>query len=145
MFINPDTAKCGMPTRNDSVLTDFDAIGALDAVQSRIGEDLLVCAEFIPEDFHIIYVSDTGLDGYRNETDIWVVGDVIHEYMNIDFLERELFRDLYPQVTETNAFVTYTDYAAIIRVLSGDEGLYLSVDPDAPVSEIVSDVTDILG
>lgn len=133
-----------MPIRNDSVLTDFNAIGALQAVEDRIGDDIFVCAEFTPDDFHILYVSDTALDQYDTETDIWVVGDVIHEYMNVDFLERELFNELYPQVTETNAFVTYTDYAAIVRILRENEGFYLSVDPQAPVSEIVTELTTVL-
>ncbi|MCL9814137.1 hypothetical protein [Natranaeroarchaeum aerophilus] len=133
-----------MAIRNDSVLTDFNATAALRAVEDRVGDDIFVCGEFTPDDFHILYVSDRALEQYDSETDIWVVGDVIHEYMNVDFLERELFNDLYPQVTETNAFVTYTDYAAIVRVLQGEEGFYLSVDPQAPVSEIVNELTAIL-
>lgn len=133
-----------MPLRNESVLTEFGAHDALEVIESLIEEDLLVCAEFTVEDFQLLYVSDAALERYDSETDVWVVGDVIHEYMNVDFLERELFEELYPEVTETNAFVTYTDYAAIIRVLCGDEGFYVSVDPAAPVSEIVSALVERL-
>lgn len=133
-----------MAIRNDSVLTDFNAAAALRAVEDHIGDDIFVCGEFTPDDFHILYISDRALEQYDDETDIWVVGDVIHEYMNVDFLEQELFNELYPQVTETNAFVTYTDYAAIVRVLRGNEGFYLSVDPQAPVSELVNELTTIL-
>lgn len=133
-----------MPVRNDPVLTEFDASGALEAAESLIGDDLYVCGEFTVDDFHILYASDWVVDQYGEETDIWVVGDRLHEYMNIDFVERRLFNDLYPQVEETNAFVTYTDYAAIIRILNGGDGLYLSVDTDAPVSRLVSELADVL-
>ena len=138
------TPTHSVTVRKSADLVGFDANRATETARSVVGDDLLVSAEYTPESFQVLYLADRLVDRWGNTDDLMDVGEAIHAYMHEDFCEQRRFDDLYPSVSETYGFVTYTDRATIVRVLRGDEGLYLSLAPDTVVTPVVDQVKEVL-
>ena len=133
-----------MPITNESALVDFDAEAAVRAVRDVASEGVLVCAEYTIDDFRVLYASDTVVDDHGGPDELRSIGERMHAYLHVDFTERGLFEDLYPPAEKTRAFVTYTDYATLVRVLGDAGGLYVSLTPDTQVTPVVDAVTAVV-
>jgi len=134
-----------MAYRHDAELVSFDADHASEHLQSAAGDDLLVVAEYTPDDHQLLYVSEELAARYGSVDDVLAAASSIHEYIDLDFRERDLFLDLYPTIEEVEALVTVTAERSVVRVLSPrEEGLYFSVDQAAPVMELVEAVVEIV-
>lgn len=133
-----------MAVTRKSELTGFDADAAVDTARGIVGDDLLVATEFTPESFHVLYLSDRLIDAWGNTDDIMDVGEAVHTLTYDDFGEQSRLRDVYPSVTETFAFTTYTDRMIIVRVLTGTEGMYFSLMRGTEVTPLVEAVKAIL-
>ncbi|RXK50582.1 hypothetical protein [Halorientalis pallida] len=125
-------------------LVEYDAGAALEAATDRAGDSLLVCAEYTPEDFRLVYVSDRLQAEYDELDDIVEAGKLFHHYGQLDFVGEDQFAEFYPTLSETQAFVTYTDYAVIGRVVGANEGFYFSVEGGTEVTPLVDAVTDVV-
>jgi len=123
-----------------SSLVGFDADAATEAALDVAGDDLLVSSEYTPECFQVLFLSERLIDRWGNVDDVMDVGEAVHAFMHDDFTERELYDEIYPSVSETYAFATFTDRATFVRVLTGDEGLYLSLAHGADVTPVVERV-----
>jgi hypothetical protein len=134
-----------MALRQQSELVGFDAEEATEYLLSTVGDDLLVVAEYTPEEYRLLYVGDDLETMYGSTEDVVHAADSIHEYIDLDFRERDMFLDLYPTIEDVDGLVTVADSRSVARVLSPvDGGLYFSVPLDAPVMELLRDVVGIV-
>lgn len=122
-------------------LVDFDAAAVVTAAREAAGDDhLRVCVVYDDSDFRTVYVDDR-VDGAYDD------GDArdehfgqIHAYVHLDFVERELFEEMIPDSEGVRAFVTYMGDLVAVRVVTSGQGVFLSVAPDAPITELVDAV-----
>lgn len=133
-----------MSIRNASRVVTFDADAALDAALS-VTDGLRICVEYDVEEFNTLYADDVTISLYGGEDAMIEHFEDVHSYVNIDFTERDLFRDVLFAAGTVRAFVTYMDYTTAVRFLDDESGLFLALDPDAPVTETLEAVRDAVG
>lgn len=128
--------------KNPSTLVRFNADAALAAAHDVAGSSLRGCAEFTPSNYHILYLSEIVLDAYDDfAAFIDMADDYLHSIASTDRLERDVGSSN-PMVGIPRAFITCHDHGVRIRVYEGDQGLFLTVDRDVPVMEVVDAVLD---
>ncbi len=126
-------------TKSSEIVT-FDADAATVEAKELVGDDLLVATEYTPDSFRVLYLSDRLIDAWGNVDEIMDVGEAVHTFMDDDFAEREFYDDVYPTVSETYAFVSYTDRMVVVRVLTDYEGMYFHLAPESQVTPLVERV-----
>lgn len=120
------------------MLVEFEVDAALETAESVAGEDLLVCATYDAKRYRVEYLDERVFGGYGDTDEFYEVGDAVHESLFIDFLERRLLDDVHPEIGRIQASVTYFDRVALVRLLDRESGLFLAVEPEAPVSRLVA-------
>lgn len=134
-----------MAHRQSATLVSFDADGACDWLLEEAGDELRSVAEYTPDDYTLLYLSEETVAEYGSLGDVSSAGDDVHQYLDLDFREREMFLDLYPVMDSVDGFVTVAEDRAIARVLScDDEGLYFSTTLDVPVVSMLTDVVSLI-
>jgi len=134
-----------MALRERSELVGFDADEACQYLLEAVGEDLLVVAEYTPGDYRLLYVGEELESKYGSTDAVVAAADSIHEYIDLDFRERELFLDLYPTLEDVDGLITIADQRSVVRVITADdEGLYFSVPLDVSATELVQDIIAIV-
>jgi hypothetical protein len=70
----------------------------------------------------------------------------IHDYVNIDFTETELFtQDLFDVADRVRYKATGLDVMTILRVYLGDQtGLFLAIDRGDPVEPLVAELETVV-
>jgi hypothetical protein len=122
-------------------IVDFDPASVLAAAREAAGGDRIrVCVVYDDSDFETVFVDDGVDSAYEGPEDRADHFGQIHDYVHLDFVERELFEEMIPDPEGVRAFVTYMGSLIAIRVVVGGQGVFLSVTPDAAVSEIVDAV-----
>lgn len=123
----------------------FDAEGALAAAREAVGSaDVLTCTVYDDEAFETIYV-DERIDAlYPDEAARSKNYADIHAYVYLDFLEGQLFEDLFVEAGRVEAFVTYMEDAIAVRVVRGREGAFFVLAPGTPVTELVESVREAM-
>ena len=128
----------------DGVVT-FDVEKALATARETVGEEaVLICVAYDESAFTTVHV-DERFDalypgaGARREH----FGE-IHSYVHLDFIERELFTELFLQPGRVKAFVTYMNALIAIRIVTGGEGLFLGIAPGTETTELVERVESVL-
>ena len=107
----------------------------IDAARECLGSDLRTIVEYDENDYRIRYVADwlgADLDG----ADVEETARQLHGYVHLDFVERDLFRDLTPTAGAVRANITRLEHATFVRYLVGDAGIFLSVDPGADLTAL---------
>jgi len=127
-----------------SELVTFDADEATALARDLAGDDLLVATEYTPDSFRVLYLSDALVDAWGNVDEIMDVGEAVHAFMHDDFAEREFYDDVYPTVSDTYAFASFTDRMVIVRVVTDDEGMYLHVAPETGITTLVERLEDVI-
>ena len=133
-----------MVATRQSELVSFDADAAASSAREIAGDDLLVATEFTPERFRVLYLSDRLVDAWGNVDDVVEVGEAVHTYRDDDYARRQHVEDIYPSVSESFGFVTYTDRMIIVRIVSGREGMYFTLVRGAETTPLVEAVKAIL-
>ena len=134
-----------MTLREPSKLVEFDADAAVEELLERAGEEHLIVAEYTPEEYGLLYVGE-GIEAmYPSMDEIEATADSIHEYIDMDFRERELFLDLYPTIDDVDGLITVGDTRCVVRVVTPqEEGLYFSVPNELSATELLQHVVDII-
>ena len=130
-------------TKSSEIVT-FDADATTSLAKDALGDDLLVATEYTPESFRVLFLSDRLIDAWGNVDEIMDVGEAVHAFMDDDFAEREFYDDVYPTVSETYAFVSYTDRMVVVRVLTDYEGMYFHLAPESRVTPLVERVKGVI-
>lgn len=133
-----------MALTKSSELVTFDADEATALARDLAGDDLLVATEYTPDSFRVLYLSDALVDAWGNVDEIMDVGEAVHAFMHDDFAEREFYDDVYPTVSDTYAFASFTDRMVIVRVVTDDEGMYLHVAPETGITTLVERLEDVI-
>jgi hypothetical protein len=127
-----------MVVSEDSTLVDFEATAALAAAEEASGGSVRLCVEYTPEEFNTLYADETTMGLYAGDEDeMRDHFEEVHGYVHVDFTERDLFADIFRGAGEVRSFVTYMDYVVLIRILVGQQGLFLTLDPDNDVTAVV--------
>jgi hypothetical protein len=118
-----------------------DISETIEALQDRAEGPLYSVVEFDPGQFDILHLADETSAMYPDEEAMVEHFSEIHEYVNIDFAERELFSDeLLPGAGSVTYMTTSLDAVKVVRVYDGQRGVFLAVNPDervVPLAEIV--------
>lgn len=127
-------------------VVDFDAEAVLEAARSAAGErSVFSCVVYDDTDFETVYVDDRIQATYEDEAAREEHFGQIHSYVHLDFTEMELFRELFREPGSIRAFVTYMDAFVAVRIVAEKQGVFLSVAPGAPVTNLVDAVEEVLG
>lgn len=133
-----------MPLTRAPALVDLDAAAALEAARDAAGDDVWSFVEFTADEFRTLYVSDRVLSMYRDEDHLEEHYGQVLDHLNMDFLEREAYEHtLLPNAGRVRSIVTQMDDMTLLRVLYGDSGFYIALDPEAhivPVTDAVEAV-----
>lgn len=120
---------------------DIDDSAALDAALKAVEGTLYAFVAYTSDDYRIAHVDDSLMEMYRDDAQMYDHFETIHSYVHIDFMEREMFEnELFPAVGPVRSFITQMQSMTVIRVIRGDGGLFLAVEPDEPVSSLVDAV-----
>lgn len=134
-----------MPTSNPGEVVDFDAEAACKAVLAAVEGELRTFVEFDAGQFNPIYVDDVTLAFYEDEEHMYEHFARIHDYVNVDLAEIDLFvGELLPVADRVKYLVTAMDAFKLVRYYVGDQGLFLAVDPDEPVEPVVAAIRGTL-
>lgn len=127
-----------MEISEDSTLADLDADAALAAAKKVANGGIHLCIEYSSEEFQTLYADELTMSMYGDECEeMRDHFEEVHSYVHIDFTERDLFSELFRGAGNVRSFVTYMDHVVLVRVLVGQQGLFLTTDPDADVTALV--------
>jgi hypothetical protein len=134
-----------MPLSRESELVGFDADAALAAARRAGGDGVRSFVEFTATEFRTLYVEDSILELYRDEDHLQEHYGQVLDHLNMDFLERDAYEQtLLPNAGRVRSIVTQMEELTLLRVLYGDEGLYIALDPDAPIVETTDAVEAVM-
>ncbi|WP_276301787.1 hypothetical protein [Halorussus lipolyticus] len=133
-----------MVVSEDSKLVDFDADAALASAREEFEGEIRLCVEYTADEFHTLYADETTLALYGDREQMADHFEEVHSYVHVDFTERDLFEDVFVGAGGVRSFVAQMDHVTLVRVLSGQQGLFFSTDPGAEVTALVEAVEDEL-
>lgn len=127
-------------------IVDFDAEAAVAAARDATEGPLYSFVEFDFDGFNRLYVADETRALYPSETVMEEHFEQIHSYVNIDFTEIELFtEDLFPMASRVRYKTTALDVMTLVRFYVNEtSGVFVAVDPGAPVEPVVAAVEDAI-
>lgn len=135
-----------MPESHESEILDIDVDDVIEAVRSRADGPVYSISEFDAEDFNVIHLAEVTYELYEDEAAMEEHFAEIHGYVNVDFTERDLFAEaLFPMAERVDYLVTRMDYLTIVRIYDGQQGLFMALDPDEPVSPLAGIVLEAMG
>jgi hypothetical protein len=126
-----------MVVSEGSTLVDFDADAALSSARELFEGKIHLCVEYTTGEFHTLYADETTLALYGDREEMTDHFEEVHSYVHVDFTERGLFEDLFVGAGEVRSFVSQMEHVTLIRVLDGEQGLFLTVDPGTDVTAVV--------
>lgn len=122
----------------DGEAPDRDGVSLL---QSRTEGPLYSVIRYDADDFEPLFVADVTRSMYPDEEVMNDHFERIHDYVNVDFMEMDLFSEnLLPAAGEVNYITTGMNDLKIVRVYDGQEGVFLAVNPDETVVPLVEAV-----
>ena len=127
---------------NDPSVVSFDARRAVEAAFDVAGGDLLLGVEYDRTAFAVLFRAEAFAARFDDDEALRAQLARAHSYVYLDSTERELFEDLSVDAGEVRALATYLDDYVAVRVLVGDEGLFLALAPDASVTAVLETVED---
>ncbi|WP_458205378.1 hypothetical protein [Haladaptatus sp. NG-SE-30] len=133
-----------MTISDSSSLVAFDADAAVAALREVTDDAVHLCVEYDTEEFNTLYADETTLSLYGSERDMIDHFEEVLSYVHVDFMEKDLFEDVFRGAGGVRSFVTYMDHVTIIRVLVGQEGIFFTVSPDRDVTELVETVEAVV-
>ncbi|WP_135828880.1 hypothetical protein [Halorussus halobius] len=123
--------------RNEPELTGFDAAAAFEAVSEVAGDDLRAFVEYDAEAFNPLFVAERVVDDLGNPENVDAFAEKLHFNYKLDFTEREMYADLYGPLGGVDAFAVYLDDQTIVRYVTDEAGIYVSLDGDTDTDRVV--------
>ncbi|WP_227353967.1 hypothetical protein [Haladaptatus salinisoli] len=134
-----------MTVSDSSSLVSFDADAVVATLRGMTDDAVHLCVEYDTEEFNTLYADETTLALYGSERDMIDHFEEVLSYVHVDFMEKDLFEDVFRAAGEVRAFVTYMDNVTLVRMLVGQEGLFFTVSPGTDVTELVEAAEDAIG
>lgn len=126
------------------MLVEFDVDAVVDTARSATGENVLAVAVYDSMRYEVEYLDESVFGGYGNTDELFEVNDSLHEGLLLDYIERRLLDDVHPDFGRVQASVTYFEWIALARLLTGKTGVFVAVEPDAAVSHLVSELRAVV-
>lgn len=134
-----------MSERRSTELVGFDAEPVVEAARTTVDGTLYSVVEFDAEDWRYLHLAEETRAMYEDEVQMTAHFDRLHDYVNLDFTELDLFTDtLVPAAEEVRYLVTCLDLIKFVRFYHGREGLFVAVDTDEPVVPLADALTDAI-
>lgn len=123
-------------------IVEFDAGKAVRAAREAVEGTLYSFVEFDADEFNPLYVAQETRALYDSEEQMEAHFARIHRYVNIDFMEAELFTDdLFPMAERVRYKTTALDVMTILRYYVDEgRGLFIALDRGEPVEPVVAAV-----
>jgi hypothetical protein len=119
-------------------VAEFDETAVVEAALSTVEGTLYSVVGFDADGWRELHVASETRAMYEDEAHMRAHFDRLHDYVNLDFTELELFTDtLVPAAEEVRYLVTCLDVMKLVRYYYGEQGLFLAVEPDEPVVPLV--------
>lgn len=134
-----------MPLTREAELADFDAAAALDAAHDAAGDGVRSFVEFTVDEFRTLYVDDDILSMYRSEDHLEEHYGQVLDHLHMDLIERDAYEQtLLPNAGRVRSIVTQMDELTLLRVLYGDTGLYIALDPAVEIIPVTDAVEAVM-
>jgi len=127
-----------------SRVVHFEADRALESAHEVAGEQLLACLEYTRNEAAVRYRSRRLDAAFETEADRDDALEEIASFCHLDFGERMLFEQEFPAAGDVTAFWNRLDHAVAVRLLTDEDGFLLLLTPDAPISETVDAVEEVM-
>lgn len=134
-----------MPEGEKSEIVGVDVTAAVETAQS--GEATLYSlVEFDRTGFNTLYVSESTRAAYESDEQMKAHFERIHNYVNVDFTEIDLFTaDLFPNSNHVRYKTTALDVFTVVRMyLDNQRGLFFALDRGDHVEPVVADLEALL-
>jgi len=132
-----------MPLTSESTLVSFDGDAATAAVHEVDG--VLSVSAFTSDDYEILYVADKVLGMYESESHLRDHYGEVLSHLNMDILERETYEEsLLPNAGQVRGIVTRMSRMTLLRIITDEQGLYLALEPEASVPDIIDAVGSVV-
>lgn len=116
----------------------IDPAAAVEAARGVAGDGVQTVVSFDRSGFDVAYVADAVEEAYGSREAMLEHYEEIHSYVNVDFTEQELFTsELFPIAEDVRYMATGLDFATLVRIYVGEEGLFLALDPGVDVVAVV--------
>ncbi|WP_255149557.1 hypothetical protein [Halorarius halobius] len=126
-------------------IVDIDADAALEAaLNTEATVHSLV--EFDKDEFNPLYVSEATRGLYESDDEMAAHFERIHGYVNIDFMETDLFTvDLFDAAERVRYKVTALDVVTIVRLyLDDNTGLFIAIERGDAAEPLVAAIEQSL-
>ncbi|MGM0604456.1 MAG: hypothetical protein ACQETB_02160 [Halobacteriota archaeon] len=121
---------------------DTDSIVA--SLREACDGTLYVVVEYDADSYEAVYVSDAMRSYYDDEAAMYDHFDRIHSYIHVDFAEIDLFTDtLFPIADDVEYIATSLDFIKLVRIYDGTGGVFVTVDPEEPIVDLVAAVREL--
>lgn len=133
-----------MSHKSPSTIVGPPADALVEGLESVVGEELQLVAEYDPTTYDVLYASERllarqgGTDGMNAE----VSG--LFPYYHLDFLQRELIEDLL-WLGEVGMYVTYLEHGNVVRAQFEDSGVFVVLDTSASIDDVHVTIENALG
>lgn len=135
-----------MSVRKTSEILGVDDEAVVEAVRAAVDGNLYSLVEFDSESFNPLYVSEQTVAMYESEAHMNDHFGEIHDYVNLDFTEIQLFtQDLLPVASRVRYMTTALDVMTLVRLYVDDRnGFFLALPPETPVEPVVAAVANAI-
>ncbi|MFB6171173.1 MAG: hypothetical protein ABEJ23_01470 [Haloarculaceae archaeon] len=131
---------------NSREIVAFEIEEAVEVIRERARDPVFAVVEYDADDFNVLYASDLTVANYEDEAAMLDHFQRIHDYVNVDFAEIDLFvNSLFPAAERVDYLTTRMDHLKLVRVYDGRQGVLLGVAPDEPVEPLVEPLFDAMG
>ena len=135
-----------MPVTNPASVHDVDAEVLAERLSEAVTGRLWTLVEFDEESFNVLYAPDETIGMYGSESAMREHFGEIHGFVNLDYMEMDLFTDeLFPHSERVRFLASGLDLFTMVRVYVDQCGFFVGVDADEEVLPVVETVEAVVG
>lgn len=135
-----------MAVTNTREIVGFEVEETVEMIRDQVDRTLYTVVEYDSDSFNVLFANEATVDLYDDEGAMMEHFERIHDYVNVDFAEIDLFTEsLFPEAGRVDYLTTTMDHLKLVRVYSGRQGVLLGLTPDEPVEPLVGPLLDAMG
>lgn len=131
-------------TERDATFDPVVDEDVVETMKAAANGPVFVVVEFTPDEFMVVYASSGTRDMYEDEEAMYDYFEVVHDYVNLDLAEIDLFTDnLFPVADDVRYITTALDIGKMIRAYIGERrGVFIGLPMEAEVEPVVEALFD---
>lgn len=135
-----------MAVTNQREIVGGEVAEAVEVIRDRVDGPLYSVVEYDAGSFNVLYASDETVAAYEDEAAMLEHFGRVHDYVNVDFAEMDLFvGSLFPEADRVEHLTTSMDDLKLVRVYNDRQGVLLGLTPTEPVEPLVRPLLDAMG